>query len=109
MTLVDVTGVTKGRGFSGVVRRHGFHGLRASHGVERKHRSGGSIGMSATPSRVIKGTKMAGQLGHVRRTERNLRVLQIDPENHLLVVKGAVPGPVGGCVEIRQAVYQRVR
>ena len=100
---VDVVGVTKGRGFTGVMRRHGFGGLGASHGVERKHRSGGSIGMSATPSRVLKGTKMAGQMGAVRRTARNLEVVRIDEEHHLLVVKGSVPGPNGALVIVRQS------
>jgi len=106
---VDVVAVTKGRGFAGVMKRHGFSGLGASHGVERKHRSGGSIGMSATPSRVLKGTKMAGHMGAVRRTARNLEVVRIDDEHHLLVVKGSVPGPRGGVVMIRRSRYQRER
>jgi len=106
---VDVAGVTKGRGFTGVVRRYGFSGLGASHGVERKHRSGGSIGMSATPSRVHKGTEMAGHMGAVQRTARNLEVVRIDEENHLLVVKGSVPGPRGGVVTICRGRYQRKR
>jgi large subunit ribosomal protein L3 len=102
--LVDVVGVSKGRGFSGVMRRHGFGGLRASHGVEKKHRSPGSIGACATPSRVFKGTRMPGQHGNVRVTVLNLEVVQVDPERGLLLVKGAVPGATGGLVMVRSAV-----
>jgi large subunit ribosomal protein L3 len=102
--LVDVVGVSKGKGFSGVMRRHGFSGLRASHGVEKKHRSPGSIGACATPSRVFKGMRMAGQHGNVRVTILNLEVVQVDPERGLLLVKGAVPGATGGLVMVRSAV-----
>jgi len=102
--VVDVVGVSKGKGFSGVMRRHGFSGLRASHGVEKKHRSPGSIGACATPSRVFKGMRMAGQHGNVRVTVLNLDVVQVDPERGLLLVKGAVPGPTGGLVMVRSAV-----
>jgi large subunit ribosomal protein L3 len=101
---VDVVGVSKGKGFSGVVKRHGFAGLRASHGVEKKHRSPGSIGACATPSRVFKGMRMAGQFGNQRVTVLNLEVVQSDPERGLLLVKGAVPGPDGGLVMVRSAV-----
>jgi len=101
---VDVVGVSKGKGFSGVMKRHGFAGLRASHGVERKHRSPGSIGACATPSRVFKGMPMAGQAGNQRVTVLNLEVVQSDPERGLLLVKGAVPGPAGGLVMVRSAV-----
>jgi large subunit ribosomal protein L3 len=101
---VDVVGVSKGKGFSGVMKRHGFAGLRASHGVERKHRSPGSIGACATPSRVFKGMPMAGQAGNQRVTVLNLEVIQSDPERGLLLVKGAVPGPNGGLVMVRSAV-----
>jgi large subunit ribosomal protein L3 len=101
---VDVVGVSKGKGFSGVVKRHGFSGLRASHGVEKKHRSPGSIGACATPSRVFKGMRMAGQMGHGRVTILNLEVVRADAERNLLLVKGAVPGPNGGLVMIRSAV-----
>ncbi len=103
---VDVTGTTKGRGFSGVVRRWGFGGQLASHGVERKHRSPGSIGGSAELGRgrgVKKGKKMGGQYGNVRRTVKNQRLVKVDKENNLLVVRGCVPGPNGGFVFIRQA------
>jgi large subunit ribosomal protein L3 len=101
---VDVVGVSKGKGFSGVMKRHGFAGLRASHGVERKHRSPGAIGACATPSRVFKGMRMAGQYGNQRVTMLNLEVVQVDAERGLLLVKGAVPGPKGGLVMVRSAV-----
>jgi large subunit ribosomal protein L3 len=101
---VDVVGVSKGRGFSGVMRRHGFGGLRGSHGVHKKHRSPGAIGACATPSRVFKGMRMAGQHGNARVTVLNLEVVRSDPERGLLLVKGAVPGPAGGLVMVRSAV-----
>jgi large subunit ribosomal protein L3 len=101
--LVDVTGRTRGKGFAGVMKRHGFHGLKASHGVERKHRSPGSIGGCATPGRVFKGVRMAGRMGSDRFTVQNLTVVDVDPENNLLLVKGAVPGPKGALVLIRTA------
>jgi large subunit ribosomal protein L3 len=101
---VDVVGVSKGKGFTGVMKRHGFSGLRASHGVERKHRSPGSIGACATPSRVFKGMRMAGQSGNERVTVLNLEIVSSDPERNLLLVKGAVPGPAGGLVMVRSAV-----
>ena len=100
-TAIDVTGKTKGKGFAGVMKRHGFHGLKGSHGVERKHRSPGSIGACATPGRVFKGVRMAGRMGSRRFTVQNLTVQAIDTENNLLLVKGAVPGPRNGTVEIR--------
>jgi large subunit ribosomal protein L3 len=100
---VDVTGTTKGKGFAGVMKRHGFHGLKASHGVERKHRSPGAIGACATPSRVFKGTRMAGRMGGVRFTAQNLSVQDVDVDNNLLLVRGALPGPKGGLVLIRTA------
>jgi len=101
---VDVVGVSKGKGFSGVMKRHGFAGLRSSHGVHKKHRSPGAIGACATPSRVFKGTRMAGRLGGQRVTTLNLEVVSADAERDLLLVKGAVPGPKGGLVVIRDAV-----
>jgi large subunit ribosomal protein L3 len=100
---IDVTGKTKGKGFAGVMKRHGFHGLRASHGVERKHRSPGSIGACATPGRVFKGVRMAGRMGNVRFTVQNLTVQAIDPEQNLILVKGALPGPKGSLVLLRTA------
>jgi large subunit ribosomal protein L3 len=105
---VDVTGKTKGKGFAGVMKRHGFGGLRASHGVERKHRSPGAIGGCATPGRVFKGTRMAGRMGGVRFTVQNLTIQAVDVENHLLLVRGAVPGPKGGLVLVRSAVKKEV-
>jgi large subunit ribosomal protein L3 len=100
---IDVTGRTKGKGFAGVMKRHGFGGLRASHGVERKHRSPGSIGACATPGRVFKGVRMAGRMGGVRYTVQNLTIQAVDPENNLILVKGAVPGPKGALVLVRSA------
>ena len=100
----DVIGVSKGKGFAGVMKRHGFAGLGASHGTERKHRSPGAIGACATPSRVFRGTKMAGHMGHERVTVLNLEVVEADPERGLLLLKGAVPGPVGGLVMVRSSV-----
>ncbi len=98
---VDVTGITKGRGTAGVMKRHHFSGQRASHGVKKVHRHPGSIGMNTDPHHVFKGHRMAGHLGSVRRTARNLRVVKVDLENNLLLVRGAVPGPNGGYVTIR--------
>jgi large subunit ribosomal protein L3 len=104
---VDVTGKTKGKGFAGVMKRHGFHGLRASHGVERKHRSPGSIGACATPGRVFKGLRMAGRMGGARYTVQNVRVQNIDAEQNLILVRGAIPGPKGSLVLLRTAAKAR--
>src|SRR5882724_7090332 len=101
--LVDVTGKSRGKGFAGVMKRHGFKGLSASHGTQRKHRSPGSIGGCATPGRVFKGVRMAGRMGGVQYTQQNLTIQAVDPENNLLLVKGAVPGPKGALVLIRTA------
>jgi large subunit ribosomal protein L3 len=100
----DVIGVSKGKGFAGPMKRHGFGGLGASHGTERKHRSPGAIGACATPSRVFKGTRMAGQMGNERVTVLNLEVVEADAERNLLLLKGAVPGPTGGLVMVRSSV-----
>lgn len=100
----DVVGVSKGKGFAGVIKRHGFSGLSASHGTERKHRSPGSIGACATPSRVFKGILLPGHMGHERVTLLNLEVVDADPERNLLLLRGAVPGPNGAIVFIRSAV-----
>lgn len=89
---IDVTGKTKGKGFQGVVKRYGFGGGKASHGVNKVHRGGGSIGMAAWPSRVFKGTKMPGRMGNARHHVKNLKVVEVDTENNLLLVRGAVPG-----------------
>jgi large subunit ribosomal protein L3 len=106
---VDVSGTTKGKGFAGVMKRHGFAGLRASHGVERKHRSPGSIGGCATPGRVFKGVRMAGRMGGVRYTVQNLTVQAVEPEENIILVKGAIPGPKGGLVLLRTAAKAPAR
>ncbi|HVL33588.1 MAG TPA: 50S ribosomal protein L3 [Actinomycetota bacterium] len=102
--FVDVTGVSKGKGFAGVMKRHNFAGKRDSHGTERKHRSTGSIGAGTTPGRVFKGMKGPGHMGHERRTIMSLRVVESDPERNLLLIKGAIPGPNGSLVVVRNAV-----
>jgi large subunit ribosomal protein L3 len=101
---VDVTAVSKGKGFAGGMKRHNFKGMGASHGNHKHHRAPGSIGACATPARVFKGTKMAGHMGAEKVTTLNLEVVQADGERDLLLVKGAVPGPRGGTVIIRSAV-----
>ena len=99
---VDVIGVSKGRGFAGLVKRHHFRGGAATHG-SMFHRAPGSIGASSFPSRVLPGMRMAGQMGHGQVTVRNLEVIDVDTEDNVLVVKGAVPGPNGGYVVVRRA------
>lgn len=99
--LVDIVGTSKGRGFAGFVKRHKFAGGRATHG-SMFHRAPGSIGASAFPSRVIKGTRMAGHMGHERKTVKNVRVVAVDIENNLLMIRGAVPGPNGAYVLIKK-------
>ena len=99
---VDVIGVSKGRGTAGVMKRHGFSGQRASHGVKKVHRHQGGTGMCQFPGRLFKGKKMAGRFGNERSTMRNLRLVNIDNDRNLLVVRGAVPGPNGGYVVVRQ-------
>src|SRR5689334_16871133 len=106
---VDVTGISKGKGFTGAMQRHNFKGQGASHGNHKKHRSPGSIGACATPGRVFKGMRMAGQTGNARTTTLNLEVVQGDAERGLLLVKGAVPGPTGGIVLVRNAVKTHAR
>jgi large subunit ribosomal protein L3 len=101
---VDVTAVSKGKGFAGGMKRHNFKGQGASHGNHKHHRAPGSIGACATPSRVTKGTKMAGRMGGEQVTTLNLVVVEADSERQLILVKGAVPGPRGGLVLIRDAV-----
>jgi large subunit ribosomal protein L3 len=101
---VDVVGTSKGKGFAGHMKRHGFHGVGASHGAHRNHRKPGSIGASSTPSRVFKGTRMAGRMGSDRVTTLNLTLHAVDAERGLLLVKGAVPGPKGQLVFVRNAV-----
>jgi large subunit ribosomal protein L3 len=102
ISAVDVVGTSKGHGTAGVMKRHNFHGQRASHGVKKVHRHAGSIGCNTDPHHVFKGRRMAGHFGAVRRTARNLKVVQVDVENNLLLVRGAVPGPNGGYVVIQQ-------
>jgi large subunit ribosomal protein L3 len=99
---VDVTGTSKGRGFAGVMKRHGFRGLRATHGVKRMHRHPGSSGPSADPARTQKGIRKPGQMGNEKVTVRNLEVVRVDLTNNLLLIKGAVPGPNGGFITVRQ-------
>jgi large subunit ribosomal protein L3 len=102
--LVDVTGTTKGRGFSGVIRRHNFSSNRASHGNSVTTRAPGSIGMAQDPGRVFPGKRMAGQYGNATRTVQTLKVVRVDRERGLLLVKGAVPGADGGAVIVRPSV-----
>jgi len=101
---VDVTGVSKGKGFAGTMKRHGFAGQGASHGAQAVHRRPGSIGGCATPGRVFKGTRMSGRMGNDRITTQNLSVHKVDAENGLLLIKGAIPGRKGGVVIVRSAV-----
>lgn len=104
VAYVDITGTSKGKGTSGVMKRHGFAGNRASHGVSRNHRLGGSIGMSSWPGKVLKGKRMAGQYGNVTVTVQNLKVVKVDAENNLVLIKGAVPGAKNGYIVIKPAV-----
>ena len=101
---VDVTAVSRGKGFAGAMKRHNFKGQGAGHGNHKKHRAPGSIGACATPSRVFKGTRMAGRMGGEKVTTLNLEIVSSDPERNLLLVKGSVPGPRGGLVLVRDAV-----
>ena len=101
---LDVVGTSKGKGFAGHMKRHGFAGVSASHGAHRNHRKPGSIGMSSTPGRVFKGMRMAGRMGSDRVTTLNLTLHAVDAERGLLLVKGAVPGPKGQLVFVRNAV-----
>jgi len=101
---VDVTAVSKGKGFAGVMKRHGFSGQRASHGAHKVHRKPGAVGQCATPSRVFRGKRMPGRMGNQRTTTLNLLVVEADVEREILLVKGSVPGPRGATVLIRDAV-----
>jgi large subunit ribosomal protein L3 len=104
---VDVIGKSKGKGFQGVVRRHGFAGGRASHGGKSRLRTSGSIGQCEFPARVFKGKKMAGQMGSTNITVQNLKVVQVRPEENLVLVKGAVPGANGSTVVLREALKKK--
>ena len=101
---VDVSGTTIGKGFAGVMKRHNFSGLRASHGVSISHRSGGSTGQNQEPGRVFKGKKMAGHMGAKKATKQNLKLIDIDEENNLLVIKGSIPGKKNSIVYIKDSV-----
>ena len=101
---VDVSGATIGKGFAGVMKRHNFSGLRASHGVSVSHRSGGSTGQNQEPGRVFKGKKMAGHMGAKQATKQNLKLIDIDEENNLLVIKGSIPGKKNSIVYIKDSV-----
>jgi large subunit ribosomal protein L3 len=100
---VDVSGVTKGKGFAGTIKRHNFTMGDATHGNSLSHRAPGSIGQRQTPGRVFKGKKMAGHMGNVNQSMQNLEIVQIDAERHLLAIKGSVPGAAGGDVVVRAA------
>ena len=104
--LVDVTGVSRGRGFAGGVRRHNFHGGPKTHGQSDRHRAPGSIGSGTTPGRVYKGQKMAGHMGAVQVTSKNLRLIAKDEGKGLLLIEGAVPGATNGTVRVRRAKKQ---
>ena len=102
--LVDITGTSKGKGFSGTIKRHNFDSQRTSHGNSRSHRVPGSIGMAQDPGRVFPGQRMAGQYGNTRSTVQNLQIVRIDAERNLLLIKGAVPGAVNSDVIVRPSV-----
>ena len=102
--FVDIRGTSKGKGTAGVMKRHNFSGNRATHGVSRNHRLGGSIGQSSFPSKVLKGLKMAGRYGNAAVTVQNLKVVKVDVENNLLLIKGAVPGPKNGYIVVKPAI-----
>lgn len=106
-TRADVSGVSKGKGFSGVMKRHNFSGQGASHGTHKKHRAPGAIGACATPSRVFRGMRMAGRMGGEKVTTLSLEVAGVDPERGLLMLNGSVPGPKGSVVLVREAVKAR--
>ena len=104
---VDVTGITKGHGYSGVVKRWNCHKLRMTHGVGPVHRQPGSMGANSSPSRIFKNKKMAGQYGNEQVTILNLKVVKIDAENNLIAIKGAIPGPKGAIVSVMAAVKKQ--
>ena len=102
--LVDVTGTSKGKGFQGVMRRHGFHGGSRTHGQSDRERAPGSLGAGTSPGRVWKGKRMAGRMGNQRKTVQRLRVVRVDPERHLLLIHGSVPGATNGLLFVRRTV-----
>ena len=99
---VDVTGVSKGKGFAGVVKRHHFRGGPKTHGQSDRWRAPGSVGAGTTPGRVFKGTRMAGHMGNERVTVKNLQVIRVDPDRNLVALRGAIPGPAGGLIMIKK-------
>lgn len=105
--VVDVTAIAKGKGFAGGIKRHGFHGGPKTHGQSDRHRAPGSIGSTTTPGRVLKGKRMAGRMGGGQITTQGLEVIEVDAENNVLVVKGAVPGPTGAAVLITRSDKKR--
>tara|TARA_Y100000590_G_scaffold251747_1_gene282700 strand:+ start:526 stop:1167 length:642 start_codon:yes stop_codon:yes gene_type:complete len=105
--LVDVTGISTGKGFAGSMKRHNFSGLRASHGVSISHRAHGSTGHSQDPGRVFKGKKMAGHMGSIKVTKQNLKIIYIDTDNKLISIKGSVPGRKNSTVFIKDAVKKK--
>lgn len=107
--LVDITGVSKGKGFAGTMKRHGFGGAPASHGAHRNHRKPGAIGACATPARVFKGKKMSGRMGGEKVTTLNLTVIEADPDREIVLVRGSVPGPKKSTVLIRNAAKAAVK
>ena len=106
---IDVTGVSRGKGFAETMKRHNFKGQPASHGNHKKHRAPGSVGAGSFPGRVIKGIKMAGHMGHEQVTTLNLEVVEADAERQVMLVKGSVPGPNGGLIQVRNAVKSAVK
>jgi large subunit ribosomal protein L3 len=106
---VDVRGVSKGRGYAGTIKRHNFRGQDNTHGNSLSHRAPGSIGQCQTPGRVLKGKKMAGQMGNVNRCQQNLEVVRVDVDRNLLLIRGAVPGPAGGRLLVVPSVKQKNR
>lgn len=103
-TLVDVTGTTKGKGFAGTIKRWGFKSYRRTHGSHKNERRPGSVGACGTPSRILKGKRMAGRMGHETNTVLSLTIVSSDVENGILAIMGAIPGPKGGIVLVRSAV-----
>ena len=102
--FIDATGISIGKGFAGVMKRHNFGGLRASHGVSISHRSHGSTGQNQDPGRVFKGKKMAGRMGNTKVTKQNLKILEIDNQNKILVIKGSVPGKINSIIFLKDSV-----
>ena len=104
---IDVTGISIGKGFAGAMKRHNFRGLRASHGVSASHRAHGSTGNSQDPGKVFKGKKMAGHMGNIQVTKQNLKIMDIDLNNNLIVIKGSVPGKKNSTVFIKDAIKEK--